>query len=242
MRHAWTAYLSTLLIISGFLTCAAGVCVLLVGPLACNDQHGPFRTGRADGLSDPAVDRCVDGLGRGAATETAGGCDFSGGRTYFGKREALSNEFGAGVLLQSTPAGFLFATARHVVGKFDAKNHSRALISMASGVWSGADVIARHTSLGLVLIWLPRQFGKSEFVQPISAGKEGSTIFVIGHPEGLKFTLSTGIVSRLDGTMLQISAPVSPGNSGGRVYDQQGNLVAIVNSQWTRRCGRMRRI
>ena len=150
--------------------------------------------------------------------------------TFFGKHEALSNEFGAGVLLQSTPAGFLFATARHVVGSFDAKKHSRALISMASGVWSGADVIARHTSLDLVLIWLPRQFGKSEFVQPITAGKEGLTIFVIGHPEGLKFTLSTGIVSRRDGSMLQISAPVSPGNSGGPVYDQQGNLVAIVNS------------
>jgi S1-C subfamily serine protease len=53
---------------------------------------------------------------------------------------------------------------------------------------------------------------------------------VIGHPEGLKYTLSTGIISRMDNSTLQISAPVSPGNSGGPVYDQQGNLLGVVSS------------
>jgi S1-C subfamily serine protease len=47
----------------------------------------------------------------------------------------------------------------------------------------------------------------------------------------LKFTLSNGIVSRLDGDMVQISAPVSPGNSGGPVYDSHGNLIAVVTAK-----------
>ena len=55
-------------------------------------------------------------------------------------------------------------------------------------------------------------------------------VFVIGHPEGLRFTLSTGIISRTDGSTIQMSAPVSPGNSGGPVFDDKGNLVAIVTS------------
>jgi S1-C subfamily serine protease len=42
--------------------------------------------------------------------------------------------------------------------------------------------------------------------------------------------LSTGIISRRDQDALQISAPVSPGNSGGPVYDEHGNLVGIVTS------------
>ena len=54
-------------------------------------------------------------------------------------------------------------------------------------------------------------------------------MFVIGHPEGLRFTLSTGIISQILRT-IQISAPVSPGNSGGPVFDDKGELVAIVTS------------
>jgi len=70
-------------------------------------------------------------------------------------------------------------------------------------------------------------------VQPIVADSkvsEGENIFVIGHPQGLRFTLSTGIISRKAGAALQLSAPVSPGNSGGPVYDEHGNLIGIVTS------------
>ena len=42
--------------------------------------------------------------------------------------------------------------------------------------------------------------------------------------------LSAGIISRMEGSTIQLSAPVSPGNSGGPVFDERGNLVAIVTS------------
>jgi serine protease Do len=60
--------------------------------------------------------------------------------------------------------------------------------------------------------------------------KDGEPIFVIGHPQGLRFTLSNGIISREEGGIIQISAPISPGNSGGPVYDERGNLLGIVTS------------
>ena len=144
----------------------------------------------------------------------------------------LSNSFGAGLLLEANDKGYLFATARHVIslGNWTLKDHHRAMLSLSSGIWAGADVIARHTHLDLVLVWIPRHSGSAEFVQPIATPREGQAIFVIGHPEGLKFTLSTGIISRMENSTLQISAPVSPGNSGGPVYDQQGNLVGVVSS------------
>lgn len=66
----------------------------------------------------------------------------------------------------------------------------------------------------------------------------GSTIYVIGHPVGLGWTLTEGIVSgvRPAGQVgpfeaYQIDAAVSPGNSGGPVLDSAGNWVGVVSSK-----------
>ncbi|HEX7287118.1 MAG TPA: serine protease [Candidatus Angelobacter sp.] len=154
-------------------------------------------------------------------------------RSWFTHHEGPSAAFGAGVLLQAGPDGYLFMTARHVIDSSLGGRGDRALIAMASGTWTGADVIARHNDLDLALLWLPRQSGSGSFTQPVGDGREvseGENIFVIGHPEGLRYTLSTGIISRIDRRAIQISAPISPGNSGGPVYDDRGNLVGIVTS------------
>lgn len=66
----------------------------------------------------------------------------------------------------------------------------------------------------------------------------GDLAVVIGNPLGtLAGTATEGIISglereiTLDGksmTLLQISASVNPGNSGGGVFDQYGNLIGLV--------------
>src|SRR5262249_60206507 len=107
-----------------------------------------------------------------------------------------------------------------------------------SGTWAGADVVGRHKNLDLCLLWLPRESGSASFLQPVlkqSGVNEGENIFVIGHPQGLRFTLSTGIISRRDQDALQISAPVSPGNSGGPGSAEHGHLIASEASRCERR-------
>jgi S1-C subfamily serine protease len=152
---------------------------------------------------------------------------------WFSHEVTPSAGLGAGVLLQANSSGYLLATARHVANDFDPHKNARVLVAMASGIWATGDIIAHHSSLDLALVWVPRNSGKAEFVQPVTSAQnvvEGAPIFVIGHPEGLKYSLSTGIISRLRGATVQISAPVSPGNSGGPVFDERGNLVGIVSS------------
>lgn len=60
----------------------------------------------------------------------------------------------------------------------------------------------------------------------------GDDIFVAGNPEGLEGTFTRGIVSgvRLEGGLLQIDAPVSPGSSGGPVVDTYGTVVGVTVS------------
>lgn len=231
-RHAWTAYLSTLLVISGILTSLAVVVVFSLGPLPSVVSSGLAELDERSEYPRLPKNGTMSGGDASKQLKSLVAVISPAGQSLFGKREILSSSFGAGMLLQANSAGYLFATARHVISTSDwsVMKKPRAMVSLASGVWSGADVIGRHQNLDLALVWLPRHSGLGEFVQPVAEAKEGEGIFVIGHPEGLKFTLSTGIISRLQENVLQISAPVSPGNSGGPVYDEQGNLVGVVSS------------
>lgn len=60
----------------------------------------------------------------------------------------------------------------------------------------------------------------------------GLEVFVIGNPYGLEGTFSTGVISGLreiDGVRyFQISAPISPGNSGGPVILGDGSVIGIA--------------
>jgi S1-C subfamily serine protease len=68
----------------------------------------------------------------------------------------------------------------------------------------------------------------------------GENIFVLGYPlrasMGNEIKLTNGIVSSRSGfqgdiTSYQISAPIQPGNSGGPLFDNQGNLIGIINAK-----------
>lgn len=63
----------------------------------------------------------------------------------------------------------------------------------------------------------------------------GQTVFAIGTPHDLERTLSQGLVSALretpDGTLIQTSASISPGSSGGGLFDNEGRLIGITTFQ-----------
>jgi len=59
--------------------------------------------------------------------------------------------------------------------------------------------------------------------------KEGNSIIAIGSPEGLFNSLTTGVVSQIHENVIQISAPLNPGNSGGPLFDIYGKVVGITN-------------
>lgn len=61
--------------------------------------------------------------------------------------------------------------------------------------------------------------------------KVGQKVYAVGSPKGLDLTLSDGIISSLrqlsNGQYLQITAPISPGSSGGGLFDESGLLIGL---------------
>jgi S1-C subfamily serine protease len=235
-RQEWTSLLATLLTASGLITSVAAVLSFSFAPLPSVVGAGLYELDERTEF--PALPTAVPMSAKEVAESLKPlvAVVSPAARSWFSHAEMPSASFGAGTLLQATADGYLFVTARHVIDGpnwNNASSGSRGLITMASGGWGGADVVARHRNLDLVLLWVPRESGIAKFAQPLAKRdepQEGENVFVIGHPEGLRFTLSTGIISRMRGSTIQISAPVSPGNSGGPVFDSHGNLVGIVTS------------
>lgn len=64
-----------------------------------------------------------------------------------------------------------------------------------------------------------------------AAVRVGQKVVAIGAPAGLELTISEGIVSSLrpvsEGTVIQTTAPISPGSSGGGLFDTSGRLIGI---------------
>ena len=62
----------------------------------------------------------------------------------------------------------------------------------------------------------------------------GQNVYALGSPEGLELTLSAGLVSSLRRdaserlTLIQTAAPISPGSSGGGLFDDSGRLVGVT--------------
>jgi cytochrome c-type biogenesis protein CcmH/NrfG len=71
----------------------------------------------------------------------------------------------------------------------------------------------------------PAQLGKAASLTV------GDPVYVVGAPMGLELSLSDGIVSQLRGgppPFIQITAPISPGSSGGGLFNVEGQLVGLI--------------
>lgn len=62
--------------------------------------------------------------------------------------------------------------------------------------------------------------------------KDGDDVIAIGHPYGLNYTATQGVISKVDRIrdglkFIQIDAAINPGNSGGPLVNQAGEIIGI---------------
>ena len=136
---------------------------------------------------------------------------------------------------ESTGSGFRVSGQGHVLTNAHVVRGCTEVRIPPSGP---VEVLARESSSDLALLRAPA--GTAPVVAQFRQGRgirPGANVVVLGYPlRGLLASganVSTGAVSALAGPdddrrLIQITAPVQPGNSGGPVLDAAGNVVGVV--------------
>ena len=102
---------------------------------------------------------------------------------------------------------------------------------------AGALAVDDEADLALLKVDLPADRSKP-LTMTTSLPDEGEQIFVIGNPLRLEGSVSDGIVSAIRevpdlGRIIQITAPVSHGNSGSPLFNMRGEVIGIVTVKVT---------
>jgi len=106
-----------------------------------------------------------------------------------------------------------------------------------------AEVVAKSKDKDLALLKMEGGF-KPVSLADGKACSVGQTIFAVGYPniriQGLDAKVTKGIISSLTGIggnndLYQMDAAIQPGNSGGPVADETGNIVGATVSQVNKR-------
>jgi len=136
-------------------------------------------------------------------------------------RQGKQVGLGSGVMLPSgdiiTNYHVVKAGARYTVGRGE---------QAASATLKAGDPdkdLCLLTAPGLVAE--PARLGKAARL------KVGDPVYAVGAPQGLELSLSEGIVSQLRGgdpPIIQTTVAISPGSSGGGLFNAKGELVGIT--------------
>ena len=132
----------------------------------------------------------------------------------------------------------------HVLGKAaDVAVRQAADWSVRETYRMAASLLARNDERDVCLLFVDElpappaaQAVRLGAAKALSVGEE---VYAVGAPAGLELSLSRGIVSQLRGAfgkrsapLVQTDAAISPGSSGGGLFNQAGELVGITTFKW----------
>lgn len=125
-----------------------------------------------------------------------------------------------------TPTDTFLVTNYHVV-----KDGVSFRVRHGEKVWP-AGVVTFDASHDLAELKIKGLKAPAVTIRKSSTLLVGEPVYAIGAPEGLELTISQGLISGLrqldSGLTIQTTAAISPGSSGGGLFDSQGRLVGIT--------------
>ena len=145
-----------------------------------------------------------------------------------GRPQRRSNSLGSGFVID--PAGIVITNA-HVIGEAN-----DVTVIFADGRKLKAEVVGKDTKVDLAVLRVKPdkplkavKFGDSEKT------RIGQWVMAIGNPFGLGGSVSAGIISARNrdisdqsyGQYIQTDAAINKGNSGGPLFDMNGDVIGI---------------
>jgi len=130
-------------------------------------------------------------------------------------------------------SGF-FVERSFIVTNFHVINGTHLIkVKTYDGAFHSASLTYVDRSRDLALITVSDQYAsKKKLFVSRHPPEIGERIIAIGHPMGLEQTVSDGIISAVrkvsrDLDLIQITAPISPGSSGGPVLNLRGEVIGV---------------
>ena len=160
-----------------------------------------------------------------------------------------TNLFGMPVSGAVTGSGFIISedgyilTNYHVVEEAN-KGKLDVTVILHDGTQYTAQIVAFEADNDVAVLKIDAEGLKPAAIGDSDSLRVGDPVYAVGNPLGeLEFSMTTGHVSAKDRTittdksgetiaMFQIDAPVNSGNSGGPVYNAEGQVVGIVTAKY----------
>lgn len=137
--------------------------------------------------------------------------------------------------ITSQGSGFYFGSGRIATNYHVIAGASKVRVLDAEGKTLSTVQFAQAIDARLDLAILPGPEGGPDGLPlELHLPELGDHVWAFGSPKGLYGTMTDGIVSavreRGGRTVVQISAPISPGSSGGPVLDERGRVIGVTVS------------
>ena len=170
------------------------------------------------------AEKCINSVVQIEATETVQSY-------YYGPQTSVGR--GSGVIY--TTNGYII-TNYHVVGK----NTEKITVTLYDGTKYEGAYICGDESADVSLIKINKNDCTAAKIGDSDALKLGEQVLAIGNPLGYGITLSDGIISALSRTvtventtmtLMQTTAAINSGNSGGGLFNMKGELIGITNAK-----------
>jgi S1-C subfamily serine protease len=139
---------------------------------------------------------------------------------------------------KSSGSGFIATTDGKVVTNYHViKDASTVTVKLNDGrVFTLNSVVNYDEVRDIAVLQLPLYNIQAVTLGDSGKIANGDDIVVIGNPLGLENSVTTGVISATSRVIsnqiwIQFSAPVSPGSSGGPIFNSKGEVVGIVTSK-----------